>query len=949
MLEDEVLLLPALMRRFAIRSDRTRRPRDARELELAREVLFLLRSGLEFGDPDVRSVLGTLSRALSLPGSDRVNAFDASPLPQASERLLLQQLEHELVEGRLRVEELALPQIRDVERIEAELPPLPPAPRERAETLFEVTFVDEVGRGINGARVEIAADGRRAELSTNAAGTALLEPAQGSSASVEVLELEALDAVLDERWVKPRPGSAPTENKRADRVFRGGAPGAIAIKAALPNLAVLRPPLGRIFVELYDKWGKVRHTECDFTIDGPASFSGKTDELGRILIDDVFPGNYTLKLTVVIFEGDAQRTDVYETPLVVLDTGSSEPEIRMLGAVPSVVLARLHAFFNTNKAFLLPTAIAGLRSLRELYFQNNPGELLVVGHADTAGGSKFNDELSLERAESMIAYLDDDVDAWLAFYDAGKPAKKRWGKVEDGLMLRALPDFRKRPKTEEPVRWFQRTRSLEVDGKAGPETRRQLVTEYMALDGVTLADAEIQIPTTAHGAGENFPLDDRGAELDDAAEDGKRDFRDRRVELFFFDPEFGIVPPPPGDNSGAGSAQYPEWRKRAVDVRDFETVELDGPKLHFVELADAHFRLDSAVVLPEGEAPSDDEHEAFTSAGTFGSVLAFAQGHPDKRLVVAGHTDTSGSEKDNQTLSEERAQVALCCVEGTSVEGRRDEFSTLCDGRHKVSDIKQILSWAARKFGFECDPGKVDEVKATATEPIKGFQSGYNAAREALGVPDAEELEVDGDFGPKTWGAVFDCYEAALAEEVSRKESAAERLEDLAELRKSLRFVDVEKKSAGFGELYPIDELGVDDFRSQENRRVELLFFDLEEQPDLDVPPEDSDIYQPGVFVRNPIPVAKSPLEELDKLSQVAHRLRSNSGCVPLASLAYKLDVKGRILTGTTDADGFMTHDLLPAGDHELEISGKKTKLATLPRGAAPVLHRVREFFLGPA
>ncbi len=949
MLEDEVLVLPAVLRRLAIRSDRARGPRSERERELSREALFLLRTGLEFGDPEVRTMLRALSRFLSFPGSDQVNPFDASALPVSSERLLLQQLEHELVEGRLRVEELLPPQIRVVEPITAELPPLPPAPRERAETLFEVTLVDEIGRGINGARVEIAADGRRVELSTNAAGTALLDPAQGSSAIVEVLELEALDAMLDERWEKPRPGSAPSRDKRADYVFRGGAPGSIAIKAALPNLAVLRPPLGRIFVELYDKWGKVRHAECDFTIDGPSSFSGKTDELGCILIDDVFPGNYRLSLTVVSFEGAAQRTDVYETPLLVLEAGSSEPEVRMLGAVPSVVLARLHAFFNTNKAFLLPTAIASLRSLRELYFQNNPGELLVVGHADTAGGSVFNDELSLERAKSMIAYLDDDVDAWLAFYDAAKPTKKRWGKVEDGLMLRALPDFRKRPRTEEPVRWFQRTRSLEVDGKAGPETRRQLITEYMALDGVTLADAEMRIPTTAHGAGENFPLDDRGAELDGTPEDVKRDFRDRRVELFFFDPEFGIVPPPPGDNSAAGSAQYPEWRKRAVDARDFETVELDGPKLHFVELADAHFRLNSAVVLPEGEAPSEDEHEAFTSAGTFGSVLAFAQGHPDKRLVVAGHTDTSGSEKNNQTLSEERAKAALCCVEGTSVEGRRDEFSTLCDARHLVSDIKQIMSWAARKFGFDCDPGAVDDVKATASEPTKGFQSGYNAAREALGVPDAEELEIDGDFGPKTWGAVFDCYGAGLAEEGSRKATAGERLEELAELRTGVRFVDPEKKSAGFGELYPIDELGVDDFRSQENRRVELLFFDLEEQPELDVPPEDSDIYQPGVFVRNPIPVAKSALEELDKLSQIAHRLRSNSGCVPLANLAYKLDVKGRVLTGTTDADGFITHDLLPAGDHELEISGKRTTLATLPRGAAPVLHLVREFFLGPA
>ena len=44
-------------------------------------------------------------------------------------------------------------------------------------------------------------------------------------------------------------------------------------------------------------------------------------------------------------------------------------------------------------------------------------------------------------------------------------------------------------------------------------------------------------------------------ELDAAPEDAAEDQVDRRVELFFFDTEFGIVPKPPGKNSPKGSAR----------------------------------------------------------------------------------------------------------------------------------------------------------------------------------------------------------------------------------------------------------------------------------------------------------------------------------------------------------------------------------------------------------
>jgi hypothetical protein len=236
---------------------------------------------------------------------------------------------------------------------------------------------------------------------------------------------------------------------------------------------------------------------------------------------------------------------------------------------------------------LLPTALPSLRTLRRLYVENAPCELLVVGHADTKAGAQFNDKLSLERARATIAYLQDDVDAWLAFYDDGD-ASKRWGKVEDHLMLIALPDYRSKPLRESEVEFFQRTRGLKVDAKAGPVTRRALIREYMDLDGTSLLDFVGEINATAHGCGENFPLDERGEALDAAPQDQKRDRLDRRVELFFFDNEFGITPPVPGPNSAAGSIEYPLWRKRAVEVHDLR-VDANGAKLQLVELEDVLF------------------------------------------------------------------------------------------------------------------------------------------------------------------------------------------------------------------------------------------------------------------------------------------------------------------------------------------------------------------------
>jgi outer membrane protein OmpA-like peptidoglycan-associated protein len=230
---------------------------------------------------------------------------------------------------------------------------------------------------------------------------------------------------------------------------------------------------------------------------------------------------------------------------------------------PRVERARLlHFFFDTNKTFLLPDSDGGqaLKTLQQLYARNTPSELLIVGHADAAGGAAYNDKLSLERAETVLDYLRDNVDGWLKWYGSDVEAKKRWGTAEDLLLIAALPDAGTRDATESPVSWFQRTRGLKVDGKAGPVTRRALVNEYMSLDGATLPP---EITPTTHGCGENFP--------EVPTPDGTALADNRRVELFFFDSDLGVQPPPDGKNSAPDATDYPEWVRRAHLVEELTT------------------------------------------------------------------------------------------------------------------------------------------------------------------------------------------------------------------------------------------------------------------------------------------------------------------------------------------------------------------------------------------
>ncbi|MCA9617650.1 MAG: OmpA family protein, partial [Myxococcales bacterium] len=234
---------------------------------------------------------------------------------------------------------------------------------------------------------------------------------------------------------------------------------------------------------------------------------------------------------------------------------------------PWVIRARLVGmYFDRNKSFLLPTAMASIRRIKSLYDEHPHSELLVVGHTDASGDPSYNDPLSLERAQATAAFLQDDVAGWLGWYAGSVPPEKRWGAREDGLMLATLPDAEALQGASNPAAAYQASRGLTVDGVVGPQTRGRLIAEYMALDETTLPSSATIL---AHGCGESFPIpEEELAELVGAS-GLDADQLNRRVEIYFFDGRLGVQPPPPGTISGPGSEAYPEWGRRARETHDF--------------------------------------------------------------------------------------------------------------------------------------------------------------------------------------------------------------------------------------------------------------------------------------------------------------------------------------------------------------------------------------------
>ena len=207
-----------------------------------------------------------------------------------------------------------------------------------------------------------------------------------------------------------------------------------------------------------------------------------------------------------------------------------------------------------------------------------------------------------------------------------------------------------------------------------------------------------------------------------------------------------------------------------------------------------------------------------TSLAAIAACYDFAEKSPKRKIVITGHTDTTGAADYNIGLSEQRAHCSLAVLMGD-----REGFATIAGKKRKTEDYQLILKWANRWKGWDCDPGNVDNVPGPKTQgAVKSFQKHYNVAFSAK-IPESGVVE------KKTWGAFFDLY-MMVAEATDQAGLEASRAK--------LNWVDGAKKIVGCGESWPIEASRFDNYRSQTNRRVEILFFDPSQEPLLDCHPK---------------------------------------------------------------------------------------------------------------
>ncbi len=419
-----------------------------------------------------------------------------------------------------------------------------------------------------------------------------------------------------------------------------------------------------------------------------------------------------------------------------------------------------------------------------------------------------------------------------------------------------------------------------LDAEIRPPVKRPeapwLAFTLVDADGRPVANATAQI-TSPEGDSFAVQTGDKGAlRLDNLKQEGLYDF-----ELLFRGPgqDAGVGE---GDGETAGGEEGDVGDDAAADGAESGDEEPDERKAgKLLEFEAALFRTNSAVVLPEGEDPSKESHQALSSVGMVATVLRYNAETSGKKLFVAGHTDTTGTVDFNLALSDERAECALALLLGD-----RQLFVDTANARHTVADYKQVLSWCTRAFPelFDCDPGEIDDKEFTGIEPLKRFQAQYNVARDELGTAEPE-IRVDGSIGEDTWGAMFDIYEFALRSELG------EDADGTTALRNQLEFVDDARRSLGFSEHHPRERQGEDSTENQQNRRVEILFFDPGEEPDLqqaETDPENSDLYDPDKFRLDPIETLTG-----DRLDYVL-RLLPTPGVPTPRELEFVLSPDGR-------------------------------------------------------
>ena len=237
----------------------------------------------------------------------------------------------------------------------------------------------------------------------------------------------------------------------------------------------------------------------------------------------------------------------------------------------------------------------------------------------------------------------------------------------------------------------------------------------------------------------------------------------------------------------------------------------------FVELDDELFMSGSGVVLPvRRSSPADKRPPAV-------AILAAAVRHAQQRrglkVLVAGHTRARG--EASILRSRDRSAYAHALLTGERTRFADFDAGLCLDGQDR--DRSAILDWVASEMGWPCSKSADDDDMVAATSR---FQESYNRRGKA-GNTSAADLSITGAFDSHTWCAVYDCYrhQMAAALEVD--------LNTLDSWSAELVFVDKGQPFVGCSGYKPLGDMDFDLYQSQTDARVEVLFFQSGQEPEV--------------------------------------------------------------------------------------------------------------------
>jgi hypothetical protein len=303
--------------------------------------------------------------------------------------------------------------------------------------------------------------------------------------------------------------------------------------------------------------------------------------------------------------------------------------------------------------------------------------------------------------------------------------------------------------------------------------------------------------------------------------------------------------------------------KIIINTSGLAQFQAQRAKVEILEMEDVLFHLNSVVLLPSkpaGKSSKDGSSDKKLKkkqeklSGIRALAVVFRQYEFDsrKKLLIAAHTDSSGEVEPNFLLSEKRAKSVLYIL-----TGERDKWADVCYckeeegdgyGQQRVEDYQQIMKYFAKDRGWKCNPGKIDNKYGKNTrKAAEEFFKEYRALHEDEKTKDAfpEELppdlvsQIDADpkkrFPLVAWKAIYDLYTDEICQVLKVDH---QRLKKMYDPRIKKRFIDKDKPYVSCGESFPLQKPEKSNYRTQRNRRVEILFFNEKETIDkINCPP----------------------------------------------------------------------------------------------------------------